>query len=57
MRTLITLSLSISFIFAVNACQRSAKKRQEKPLYPQVTVPEPKPASDVKFSEEAKSTP
>ena len=57
MRTFITLSISISFVFAANACQRSAKKRQEKQLYPQVTVPEPKPASHVNFSEEAKTSP
>jgi hypothetical protein len=57
MRTLITLSLSVGFVFIANACQRSVKKRQDENPYPQVTVPEPKPASDVKFSEESKSTP
>jgi hypothetical protein len=60
MKTLITLThfiTAITCLFLVQSCQRPAEKRQRKGGYKAATVPVPKPAHDVDFSEKAQANP
>ncbi|NJM31328.1 MAG: hypothetical protein HC855_15705 [Rhizobiales bacterium] len=60
MKTLITFTLAISFAFLAQSCQRLRQKQQRqesKGAYKSITVPEPKPASEVNFSDASNHTP